>query len=151
LLRDQERRHEDRDSEHAEGREIRRQRPVVQEPRTGERHGDLHDFRGLEAHDAEIEPALGAHRDVALDRDREQQQHAQHVQERGGDAQHARRNLRDRDHDAEREPDARGLPQEYTEVLAGRTEQHHEPGRTDGEHRRSATGCRDAAHRVRVP
>ena len=75
-----------------------------------QRHRDLHDLRRLEAHEAEIEPALRAHRDVADDRDRDQQQHAERVQERRPSMRmYARRNLRDGDHHAEREPDARGL------------------------------------------
>ena len=53
--------------------EARRQRPLVQEPRARQRHRELHDLRRLEAHDAEVEPALRAHGDVADEHDGDQQ------------------------------------------------------------------------------
>ena len=61
--------------------EARRQRPVVQVPGAGQRHRELHDLRRLEAHDAEVEPALRALGDVADERNRDEQQHADRVQE----------------------------------------------------------------------
>jgi hypothetical protein len=53
--------------------ESRRQRPVVQIPGRHHRHRQLHDLRRLEAHNAEVEPALRALAEVPGDHYREQQ------------------------------------------------------------------------------
>ena len=61
-------------------------------------HRELHDLRGLEADQADIEPALRAFADVADGIDHQQQHHADPVQPRSKAAQEVRAALRERDH-----------------------------------------------------
>jgi hypothetical protein len=66
----------DEHAEHEQRRPARWQRAVIQPPGAGHGHGQLHDLRGLEADEPEIQPALRALADVAGDVDHHQQHHA---------------------------------------------------------------------------
>ena len=104
--------------------EARRQRPLVQIPRAGQRHRELHDFRGLKAHEAQVEPALRAHRDVADEHHDEQQQQADARKPRARRANEARRNLRQHDHRDQAEREAHQLRLEHRRLLPRGAEQH---------------------------
>jgi len=89
----------------------------------------------LEAHEAEVEPALRAHRDVTEQRDGDQQQYTDGIQPWRDGTQDAWWHLRDREHHAEAEPDACRLAQEHSDVLARGTEQYDQAGHAHGQHR----------------
>jgi hypothetical protein len=67
---------------------------LLEEPGQQQRHGDLHQFRGLRAHEAEVEPASRALGDVAEQRHGDQQQHAGDIDRHRQVHQALRRNLR---------------------------------------------------------
>ena len=60
LHHDQARGHQDQHRQQHQRQRAGRQRSLMQVPRTHHRHGELHDFRGLEAQHSQIEPALRA-------------------------------------------------------------------------------------------
>jgi hypothetical protein len=65
---------------------------LLEVPGQHQRHGDLHDLRGLDAREADVEPAPRALRDVAEQRHANQQQHAQDVERQRQLHQALRRN-----------------------------------------------------------
>ena len=67
--------------------ERRRQRPLVHVPGAHHRHRELHDLGRLEAHEADVEPALRALADMTGHVDHDQQQHADDVGDRREQAQ----------------------------------------------------------------
>jgi hypothetical protein len=85
--------HGDDEGEHREAGEAGRQWPLMQIPRAQHRHGELHDLGGLEADEAQVEPALRALADVAGDVDDEQQHDAEHVDRQRGASQDVRVDL----------------------------------------------------------
>ena len=102
----QRRRQQDHRGERQQGAPVGRQRPLVQIPRAGHGHRELHDLRGLEAHEAEVQPALRALADVADEIDDDQQHEPEDVQPRRDAAQEPRLELGADQHQrrADREP-----------------------------------------------
>jgi hypothetical protein len=67
---------------------------LLEEPGQQQRHGDLHQFGGLDAHEAEVEPAPRALGNVAEQGHGDQQQHAGDIDRHRQVHQALRRNLR---------------------------------------------------------
>ena len=114
----------------------RRQDPVAEVPGHGHRHGELHDFRGLEAEHAKIEPALCALGADADQGDGQQQDHARQV----GPGRPARpahgADLGNGEHHQVGEHEVTPLAQHRVAALARGAVQHHEAeGREDQQER----------------
>ncbi len=93
--------------------------PLVHVPGTHHRHRKLHDLRGLEAHEADVEPALRALADMARRGHHQEQQHADGIREWCEQAQVLRRReLGERQKCRHRNGDVGKMMLEHLEVLA---------------------------------
>ena len=84
---DHPRRNGDHDTHGHQILERRRQRPFVHVPGAHHRYREFHDFGGLKADEADVEPTLRALADVAGHGHHDQQQDADHVGDRREQAQ----------------------------------------------------------------
>ena len=105
---------------------VRRQRPVVQPPGAGHGHRELHDLGGLEADEAEVQPALRALADVAGDVDHDEQHDAEIHSGSDEPAQEGGFHLRQRAHGDAAERGADGAVDDAVPVLARGAVQHDE-------------------------
>ncbi len=105
--------------EHAQRAEVRRQRPIAQVPGREHRHGELHDLRGLELEQPEVQPALRALADDARNGDREQQYDADAVQPWRQPAQEIRIGMRQDQHRGGAERQAQQRTQDRIHALSG--------------------------------
>jgi hypothetical protein len=94
----------------------------VEVPGEHQRHGDLHDFRGLDAGDAERQPAFGAVDLDAEQKDEDEQEDAADVERNGKAHQLLRRHLRDEPHDDRGDRHVAGLAQQAVAAVVGGAE-----------------------------
>jgi hypothetical protein len=109
--------HQCRRNHHEQGRHDQRERPphilvgeAVKIARQGHDQRDLHDLGGLQLHHAEIDPALGAHTDLAGKIDPDQQQDRNQIGRIDETHQRLQVDHRDREHHREADREARRLP-----------------------------------------
>src|SRR5882762_2363159 len=122
---------QDQHAEQSQRCPARRQRPLVHVPGAHHRYCELHQLGRLEAEQAEIQPALRAHTDVA-DRDNDEQQQApERVHPRRAAAQEVRVHARQQQHgDGAKQQPQRGA-HHRGRALAGGAVQHDQPERGD--------------------
>ncbi len=133
--------HERRRREDERHRQQERQRPAdggeiepVEIARQRQHQRDLHDLGGLDLDETEIDPALRAHADLALDLDEDQQEKAEQI-EKIGVAQ-PELEVEDRDHQHQQQPggEARHLARHPgIDIAVGRGIEHREADA--GDHR----------------
>src|ERR1700722_7783324 len=151
-LRDDHRRgngyHDSHDHQILEGR---RQGTLVHVPGAHHRHRELHDLRGLEAHESDVEPALRSLADMTGDVDHDQQQHADDIGCGREQAQVLRRReLGQRQQRGDRDADVHQVMLDHFPVLPGGAVDHqnadaHDDGEYPGQRTVQPQGTQRAA------
>ena len=134
MARDQPERHDEEHRRHGEVAQLERGLVLVEVPGEHQRQRELHHLRGLEARDADVQPAPRAVHHVAEERHGNEERKPDEV---GGHrkAHHGlRRHLRDEPHRGERHREIRDLTHHARGVLVARGEERREAEYGEHEH-----------------
>ena len=119
---------------------------LLEIPGEHQRQRDLHQLRGLEATDAEIEPAARAVDHRSAERDCDQQQHRHGIERQRSAGELLRSNVGHDPHQHQREAERERLAGDARDALVGGREERHQPHADDrqgGGHQEAVDATRE--------